>query len=341
MRIRVNLRKRASRVTQHQACKSEQAAFTLIEILVVVAIIALLVAILVPSLLQAREQATGVVCSTNLHQLMLGMNTYVAEQKVLPGSSSVWGQSYGEKYAGVPISNATNWRASDSWLGLPYSVTQYNNPAVAGAQQALWNFVSATAPRQGSLFRYVRNDKIYLCPKDAIGSPDPEDPKGGGGNGRFSYTMIGITGFKAPEKCTSFTYVNKFDQKFGAYTPTVSIPAGTRVVWTMSKMLALIEEHPWNNTNHGRPGDDWAADSYLAFRHHTDNNGGKGLFSFLDGHVEPKRYPYQVRNGTSFPATYNKFQGVDLLNEYKIPYAWNGSETTNYDAFIRHFKYPY
>ena len=55
------------------------AAFTLIEILVVVAIIALLIAILLPSLAAAREQARRAACSSNLHQQGLGMVTYAAD----------------------------------------------------------------------------------------------------------------------------------------------------------------------------------------------------------------------------------------------------------------------
>jgi prepilin-type N-terminal cleavage/methylation domain-containing protein/prepilin-type processing-associated H-X9-DG protein len=51
--------------------------FTLIEVLVVVAIIALLIAILMPSLASAREQTRRVVCSSNLHQLGLAMEMYV------------------------------------------------------------------------------------------------------------------------------------------------------------------------------------------------------------------------------------------------------------------------
>lgn len=53
--------------------------FTLIEVLVVVAIIALLVAVLIPSLVNAREQAKRAVCSSNLHQQFVGMNAYAAD----------------------------------------------------------------------------------------------------------------------------------------------------------------------------------------------------------------------------------------------------------------------
>jgi prepilin-type N-terminal cleavage/methylation domain-containing protein len=45
----------------------KKAAFTLIEILVVIAIIALLVSILVPALSKARNMARLALCGTNLH----------------------------------------------------------------------------------------------------------------------------------------------------------------------------------------------------------------------------------------------------------------------------------
>ena len=54
--------------------------FTLIEVLVVVAIIALLLSILLPSLRKVKEQARIAVCQSNLHQVMIGFFSYVTQR---------------------------------------------------------------------------------------------------------------------------------------------------------------------------------------------------------------------------------------------------------------------
>ena len=58
-----------------------QYAFTLIEVLVVIAIIALLLALLMPSLSRARQQARLVVCSNNLRSMWTGVLAYALENR--------------------------------------------------------------------------------------------------------------------------------------------------------------------------------------------------------------------------------------------------------------------
>ena len=61
--------------------KRQHQGFTLIEVLVVVAIIALLISILLPSLNRARDQARLSVCLNNIRSLGLGCATYAAVWK--------------------------------------------------------------------------------------------------------------------------------------------------------------------------------------------------------------------------------------------------------------------
>jgi len=55
--------------------------FTLIEVLVVVAIIALLISILLPSLAKAKEMCKRAACLANLHQQGLGLTAYAQDSK--------------------------------------------------------------------------------------------------------------------------------------------------------------------------------------------------------------------------------------------------------------------
>lgn len=61
-------------------------AFTLIEMLVVLAIIGLLAAILFPVLKQARESGYQAACATNLHQIYLAVELYRKDEGEYPGS---------------------------------------------------------------------------------------------------------------------------------------------------------------------------------------------------------------------------------------------------------------
>jgi len=59
----------------------KRTAFTLVELIVVVAVIALLIAILLPSIGKARELSRRVVCGSNFRQLGLACTTYAQDRR--------------------------------------------------------------------------------------------------------------------------------------------------------------------------------------------------------------------------------------------------------------------
>ncbi len=64
-------------------------AFTLIEVLVVVAIVGLLMSLLLPSLSRVRDQAKLVACKSNLHQIGLAIISYAHPTGVIPYGPNV------------------------------------------------------------------------------------------------------------------------------------------------------------------------------------------------------------------------------------------------------------
>lgn len=79
-------------------------AFTLVELLVVIAIIALLIAILLPVLARARERAKRVACGSNLRQLHLGLVYYAREYNGRVPMGYTWTKQYNYLiWQGAPV----------------------------------------------------------------------------------------------------------------------------------------------------------------------------------------------------------------------------------------------
>ncbi|MGC8639022.1 MAG: DUF1559 domain-containing protein [Isosphaeraceae bacterium] len=126
-------------------------AFTIVELLVVVAVISLLVALLLPAVQGAREAARRIQCVANLSQIGVAMHSYDSVHGMFPPSMLLTGRHY-----------STNRMSELSFL-LPYldQTPVYNALNMTFAQ-----IESASFPTMEN--RTARNTliSVFLCPSD-------------------------------------------------------------------------------------------------------------------------------------------------------------------------------
>lgn len=112
-----------------------QGAFTLVELLLVIAIIALLAALLLPALSTAQSKAKRTACLNNLKQAALSFQMYAADND-------------GKLAENLPMPSQN----SNSW--------------VLGNMKVSSDSTNLTLIREGKLFPYASQVALYRCPAD-------------------------------------------------------------------------------------------------------------------------------------------------------------------------------
>lgn len=151
-------------------------AFTIPEMLAVVAITIILISLLVPSYSAAKEEGRMVVCLSNQSQIGRGTTNFVVEHRNrLPG---IWDSV---------------WVGPEEWQGCWLSNRGPNEPSYFEA-----------APHTGTIFPYMTKDKeVYRCPSLADSPPR----SGTGSNGKFDYSALHAFAGAMRQRTPSTSYV--------------------------------------------------------------------------------------------------------------------------------------
>lgn len=136
------------------ATSDGQAGFSLTELLVVILVIGILAALLVPALSSAEGRAQRVQCVSNLHQLGVGLQNFLAENHAYPVMSL--GTNAG--YPGVDRS----WggQLEREGLGIGNAGTNYFQNGVWHCPSARWN--KLPPQYNGVYVSYGYNNDYYI-----------------------------------------------------------------------------------------------------------------------------------------------------------------------------------
>jgi prepilin-type N-terminal cleavage/methylation domain-containing protein len=149
-----------------------QRAFTLVELLTVIAIIAVLVALLLPAIQAAREASRRTTCTNNLRQLGVALQTHQASQKAFPNNGGLTEDSLIRSTDGAMIHIATFSFAEVERL--EWGVGQ---PGKRPAEQpGCWGYALLPYLEEQAAYqevKFTQQPPLFLCPTRARPPSEP------------------------------------------------------------------------------------------------------------------------------------------------------------------------
>ena len=238
-------------------------AFTLVELLVVIAVVAILAAMLLPALVRARERSLGIICLNNTRQLNLAWLLYAADHE-------------------DRLAYNLGGDASRKTVALHTNLNWVNNIMTWDLDDDNTNTSTIT---EASLGPYAsRAFNVYRCPSDRVLSGTQ---RGQGWSARVrSYSMNAMVGDAG--ELSRYGY-NRNNPGYVQFFKLSAIPRPAEI-------FVFLDEHP-DSINDGyflnRAGSEEWIDLPASF------HNGAAEISFADGHSSHHRW---VNESTKRPA---------------------------------------
>ncbi|MBX3732186.1 MAG: prepilin-type N-terminal cleavage/methylation domain-containing protein [Verrucomicrobiae bacterium] len=238
--------------------RGRRRGFTLVELLVVVAVIALLAGLLLPALIGARQKAGAVACVNNLRQLTLAWLLYAPDCRDWMSPSET---STGEPH-------------------LPRWVEGYYLGIMSDADAA--NTDQLLAPGPGHLGPYLREARVFRCPDDHSRA---NLVKNRGARRSRSYSMNNFIVFGG-------SGVGRLPDGELAYDPVALVRMDDFRAVSPSGFYVFIDSHPWTLTHGmfliqpGLPPEEYA----WVGKWPAGRRARRCPVSFADGHVELRKW---------------------------------------------------
>ncbi len=250
--------------TSKKLCNCRPVGFTLIEILVVVAIIGILLALLLPAVVAVQSAARATQCLANLKQIGLAVTSYYSNYD-------------GEFFEHHPfdadvISNETH---TNSFAEIYWE--DKLKPYIGG--------MAESDPEQAKQGVTSAAEDIYRCPDDRSNRKpflDPESNQINGIENRTSYLMNSLLSHKS--------------RRYGRWTQRrFANEVGVSHFIDFSERVAESFTIQQGNDPRQDDYDIWLGsktiENWIAHKRH----GGIGHYLFLDGHAESMNWPGAVR----------------------------------------------